>query len=79
MATASEKLAATVGRFPAPSLMCVIAELKRERQTRLSVYPRLIAREILTEEKALFQQRCLEEAIDVLEQLQAPKESKAAE
>lgn len=67
MATVEEKLAATVGAFPAPSLMCVIAELKRELKMREHVYPRLIDSGKLTEEQALFQQRCLEEAIDLVE------------
>lgn len=71
MASTAEKLAGTVGRFPAPSLPVVIAELKRERTMRTRVYPRLIDNGTLTEEKALFQQRCLEEAIDRLEELQA--------
>lgn len=73
MANIAEKLAATVGKFPPPSLMAVIAELKRERDMRTRVYPRLIDSERLTEEKALYQQRCLEEAIDLLEGLQARK------
>lgn len=64
---AAEKLAATVGKFPAPSLMCVLAELKRERSMRERVYPRLIDSGQLTEDQALYQQRCLEEAIDLLE------------
>jgi len=68
----------TVRKFPAPSLMCVIAELKREKGMREHVYPRLIDIGKITEEQALYQQRCLSEAIELLEGLQVPKESKAA-
>ncbi len=73
MAASVEKLAAPVGKFPPPSLMCVIAELKRERSMREHVYPRLIDNGVLSEEKALYQMRCLEEAIDQLETLSARK------
>lgn len=73
MGVRSEALGATVGRFPPPSLMCVIAELKRERGMRQHVYPRLIDNGTITEEKALYQMRCLEEAIDRLEALDARK------
>jgi len=77
MAVKPKKLPATVGRFPPPSLMCVIAELKRERSMREHVYPRLIDNGTITEEKALFQQRCLEEAIDLLDELQAARQRAA--
>ncbi|WP_428673625.1 hypothetical protein [Reyranella sp.] len=76
MASIAEQLAATVGRFPPPSLAVVIAELKRERGMRERVYPRLIDNGTLTEEKALFQQRCLEEAIDRLEELLSAERSR---
>lgn len=78
MSSIADKLAATVGRFPPPSLPVVIAELKRERSMRERVYPRLVDNGTLTEDKALFQQRCLEEAIDRLEELQAAAARRAA-
>lgn len=68
----------TVRKFPAPSLMCQVAELKRERSMRERVYPRLIDNGTLSEEQALYQQRCLDGAIETLEGLMASKESKAA-
>lgn len=78
MSSIAERLAATVGRFPPPSLPVVIAELKRERSMRERVYPRLIDNGTLPEEKALFQQRCLEEAIDRLEELHTAATRRAA-
>lgn len=60
-------------KFPPPSLMCVIAELKRERSMREHVYPRLIDSGKITEETALYQNRCLDEAIELLEALQNGK------
>lgn len=62
-----------VRKFPAPSLMCVIAELKRERSMREHVYPRLIDIGKITEDQALYQQRCLAEAIELLEAMQAER------
>lgn len=52
MADLAEKLAATVGKFPAPSLLAVIAELKREAKMRVRVYLNLIDRGKLTEDQA---------------------------
>lgn len=62
----------TVRKFPAPSLMCVIAELKREKSMREHVYPRLIDIGKITEDQALYQQRCLAEAIEILEKQPPP-------
>lgn len=58
-----------VRKFPAPSLMCQIAELKRERASRVTLYERLIERGTITERVALFQMRCLDGAIETLEGL----------
>lgn len=62
-----------VGRFPPPSIMAQLAELRREASMRDHVYPRLIDQGTLSEEKGLFQQRCLDGAIELLERLQAAR------
>lgn len=69
---------ATVRKFPAPSLMCQIAELKREKSMRERVYERLIEQGTLTEEKALYQTRCLDGAIETLEGLLNQQQEKSA-
>lgn len=70
-----ERASAKARAFPAPSLMCCLAELKRERKMRERTYPRLIERGIVTEDQAMFQNRCLDGAIDTLESMLAGQRS----
>lgn len=53
-----------------PGLFAQIAELKRESSLRARVYPRLIGQRSLSPAKAAFQVRCLDAAIETLEQMQ---------
>lgn len=58
-----------VATFPAPSLPAQLAELKRERQMRDSVYPHMIASRKLDRDKAEHNNRGLDGAIQTIETL----------
>lgn len=58
-----------MGAIWQPSISQQIAELKRERQMRAQVYPKLIASGKLRRQNAEFQSACLDAAIATLERL----------
>lgn len=58
-----------VATFPQPSLASQLAELRRERKMRHTVYPHLIASQKLTEHQAAYQNAALDGAIATLERL----------
>lgn len=59
----------SVASFPPPSLALQLAELRRERQMRVRVYPHLIASRKLTERDAAYHNNALDGAIATLERL----------
>lgn len=58
-----------------PNLFSQLSELHRERSMRQTVYPKLIAMHKLNKAKAEFQMRCLDAAIESLEQLEGKEKA----